>query len=96
MPAGPDPPAARSLAGQIKYVAGEEFELVIRNRRFEDTQLEVVETVLDTWEFSSRELHALDRDEGLAVVRLTVGARVERSLRWALVKHSGTRIPKTD
>ena len=72
----------------------ERYELLIRNHRTEDTQLEVVEPVLETWEFSSRELYALDRDEGVAVVRLTAGVGEERSLRWTLVKHSGTRIPK--
>lgn len=145
LPAGPasivllteEGPAARWLAGEIKYALGEEleldlgvepdiivertmteqtkqnldfdrlgrvagfdilerYELVIRNRRSVDTQLEVIETVLETWDFSSRELHALDREEGVAVMHLTIAAGGAHCLQWALVKHSGTRIPKKD
>ncbi len=74
----------------------ERYELTIRNHRAADTQLEVIETVLETWEFASRELHALDGRKGVAVIRFTVPAGKEYSLQWTLLKHSGTRIPKRD
>lgn len=127
--------AARSVAGKLSYVPGEEFELDlgverdivvervmldrskqnldfdrlgrvagfdtieryeirIRNHCAADVQLEIVETVLDTWEFSTRELYARDLDEGVVVVRLVAPVDEERALQFTLVKRSGTRIPK--
>ncbi len=126
---------ARSMAGELKYAPGEEFELdlgverdivvertmldqrkqnldfdrlgrvagsdtleryqiAIRNHTGADAQLEVLETVLNTWEFSSRELHARDLDEGVVAIRLTAPAGEARELLFTMLKHSGTRIPK--
>ena len=72
----------------------ERYEIRIRNHCAADVQLEIVETVLDTWDFSTRELYARDLDEGVAVVRLVAPVGEERVLQFTMVKHSGTRIPK--
>ncbi len=72
----------------------ERYEVRIRNHCAAAVQLEIVETVLDTWEFSTRELYARDLDEGVAVVRLVAPVDEERALQFTMVKHSGTRIPK--
>ena len=72
----------------------ERYQLLIRNHRPEDVTLEVIEPVLETWEFVSRDLYARDLDQAVVVMRPTVAAGEERALHFTLVKHSGTRIPK--
>jgi len=69
----------------------EQYRIRVRNRRAEMAEIEVVESVLETWDFATRALHA--REEGTATMHLSVPPGEERVLDFSLTKHSGTRIP---
>ncbi|MGI5819633.1 MAG: hypothetical protein ACOX9R_16230 [Armatimonadota bacterium] len=69
----------------------ERYELEVRNRLREPLEIEVLETVLSTWELRTDALHVLE--DGRALMRITVPADGESALEFTLVKHSGTRIP---
>ena len=68
----------------------EKYRLLVRNRLGEAVDIEVVEVVLNTWDFSGR---AAAEEDGRVTLNLTVPAGLERSLEFTLTKHSGTRIP---
>ncbi len=54
-------------------------------------ELEIIETVLETWELRTDALHVLE--DGRAIMRLPLPAGDQASLEFTLIKHSGTRIP---
>jgi len=68
----------------------EKYRLLVRSRLAAELDIEVVEAVLKTWDFSGRPAVA---EEGRVTMSLPVPAGAERSLEFALTKHSGTRIP---
>jgi hypothetical protein len=69
----------------------EHYRIEVRNRRPEAVDLEVVETVLDTWDFATRALHTAE--DGKVVMQLSVPAGEAAALEFTLTKHSGSRIP---
>ncbi|MGC9316496.1 MAG: hypothetical protein ACP5KN_00500 [Armatimonadota bacterium] len=68
----------------------ERYELRVSNHTDRAAQLEVVETVLDTWDFETEALYVTE--EGQVVMRLEVAPADESVLQFTLIKHSGTRI----
>lgn len=68
----------------------ERYELRVSNHTDRRAQLEVVETVLDTWDFETQALYVTEA--GRVVMRLEVPAAEESTLQFTLIKHSGTRI----
>ncbi len=69
----------------------ERYELVARSYRDEPVELEIMETVLETWDFDTDALHVIG--EGKVTVHMSVPGRGDSVLRFTLIKHSGTRIP---
>lgn len=69
----------------------EAYEVTVRSHLDEPIEVELVETVLDTWELKTDVLHVLE--DGKAQMMLTVPADGEAAVEFTLVKHSGTRIP---
>jgi hypothetical protein len=69
----------------------ESYAVSVRNHLNEAIELEMVETVLETWELKTDALHILEGGEALML--LDVPADGEATLEFTLVKHSGTRIP---
>ncbi len=68
----------------------EKYRLLVRNHLAEAVDLEVVEVVLDTWDFAGR---AATEEDGRVTMDLSVPSGMERALEFTLTKHSGTRIP---
>lgn len=69
----------------------ETYEVSVRSHLDDPIEIELVETVLETWELKTDALHVLE--DGKAQMMLTVPADGEASVQFTLVKHSGTRIP---
>lgn len=69
----------------------EHYRIEVRNRRPEAVDLEVVEAVLDTWDFATRALHTAE--DGKVIMQLSVPAGEQAALEFTLTKHSGSRIP---
>lgn len=69
----------------------ESYEIALRNHVNEPIELELVETVLETWELETRALHVLE--DGKALMLIDLSAEGEGALAFTLIKHSGTRIP---
>ncbi len=69
----------------------ETYEITVRSRLDEPIEIELVETVLDTWTLQTDAEHELE--DGTAHMMLELPAQGEATLGFTLVKHSGTRIP---
>jgi hypothetical protein len=69
----------------------ESCRIDVRNRTGGPAEIELVETVLETWELKTDALHVLE--DGKAFMLLEVPADGEGSVEFTLVKHSGTRVP---
>jgi len=69
----------------------EQYRILVRNRRPDAAEIEVVETVLGTWDFATRARYA--QEQGRVIMHLSVPAGEERLLQFSLTKHSGSRIP---
>ncbi len=69
----------------------EAYHIELRNRTGEPIQIELVETVLKTWELRTDAEHEVE--DGKALMLLEVPADGQSSVEFTLVKHSGTRIP---
>ncbi|MFP4249506.1 MAG: hypothetical protein ACLFU7_07590 [Armatimonadota bacterium] len=69
----------------------ESYRIEVRNRTDEPIEIELVETVLETWEMKTDAVHVLE--DGQAFMPLGVPADGEDSIEFTLVKHSGTRVP---
>jgi len=63
----------------------------VRNHTPAEAALEIVEPVLDTWEFATEALHVLE--PGRALMHLVVPADGSAELQFTITQHSGTRIP---
>ncbi|MGD9496151.1 MAG: hypothetical protein AB7Y46_07560 [Armatimonadota bacterium] len=70
----------------------ERYQLDVHNRGASDVDLQVIETVLGTWEFETSALHVMEAGRALMHLRLAAGEA--GSLSFTLTKHSGTRIPR--
>jgi hypothetical protein len=69
----------------------ERHHLQVRNHTSTEVALEVVEPVLDTWEFATDAPHVLE--PGKAIMHLLVPADGSAELAFTITQHSGTRIP---
>lgn len=69
----------------------EQYRLVVHSYRPDAIDLEIVETVVDTWDFKTEALHVVRK--GAVVMRMQVPPGGEQTLQFTIVKHSGTRIP---
>ncbi len=69
----------------------ERYEVEVRSRLDETIEVELVETVLETWELETEVLHVLE--DGQAFMRMSVPGGGSTTASFTLVKHSGTRIP---
>lgn len=69
----------------------ERYRLHVRNHRSEEAALEIVEPVLNTWDFATEALHVLE--PGRALMHLRVPADGSAELEFTITQHSGTRIP---
>jgi hypothetical protein len=69
----------------------ESYEIALRSHLREPVEIELVETVLNTWELETRALHVVD--DGKALMLIDLPAEGQGALEFTLVKHSGTRIP---
>lgn len=79
--------------GQVSgFDTVERYELAVRSYLDRPADIEIVETVLETWEMQTDALHVLEDRE--AIMRMDVPAGGESTLGFTLVKHTGTRIPK--
>jgi len=69
----------------------ETYEVTVRSRLDEPIEIELLETVLQTWALQTEAEHELA--DGKAQMMLEIPAGGETALEFTLVKHSGTRIP---
>ncbi len=69
----------------------ESYRVEVRSQLDDPIEIELMETVLKTWEIKTDAEHELDG--GKALMLLTVPARGDSAVDFTLVKHSGTRIP---
>lgn len=69
----------------------ERYRLQVRNHTTAEVGVEVVEPVLDTWEFATEALHVLE--PGRALMHLSIPAGETGTLDFTITQHSGTRIP---
>lgn len=80
---------------RLRAVSGhdtvERYRIDVTSYLDREVELEIVETVLETWRLRTRALHVLE--DGRAIIRLTVPPGDEASLEFTITKHSGTRIP---
>lgn len=78
--------------GQVSgFDTTERYEVTVRSHLDELIEVELHETVLQTWEIRTSALYVLE--SGKAILRLSVPARGQSAVEFMLVKHSGTRIP---
>ncbi len=69
----------------------ENYRLQVTSYLAHEVEIEVAETVLDTWQLRTDADYELE--DGRAFMRITVPPGGEVSLEFTLTKHSGTRIP---
>ncbi len=70
----------------------ERYEVAVRSHLGEAIEVEMLETVLATWEIKADAPYVLE--DGTAELRLGLPARGESVVQFTIIKHSGTRIPK--
>jgi hypothetical protein len=69
----------------------ESYEVALRSHLGEAIEVELVETVLETWELKTDAQHVIKN--GRAVMAVDLPPEGEAAVVFTLVKHSGTRIP---
>lgn len=69
----------------------ERYRLHVRNHTPAEVALEIVEPVLNTWEFATEALHV--NEPGKVIMHLVAPADGSAELEFTITQHSGTRIP---